>query len=93
MSRRHVANFDATQRPIFFRSLIHASIALAKILRPIPFPGENESFAQCIQAKHGAGAGIGDLDLPSWFKSVANCGHVMVRIPFTRQSISPNEEL
>jgi hypothetical protein len=55
----------------------------------------NESFAQSIEAKHGAGARIGDLDLvvAELFKSVANSGCVMVRIPFTRHSIPQNEDL
>src|SRR5215469_2006333 len=34
-----------------------------EILRPIPFRGENESFAQSIEAQHGSGARIGELDL------------------------------
>ena len=50
---------------------------LCEILRPIPFPGENESFPQCIQAKHGAGARIGDLDRRS------RAGSSRSRIPAT----------
>jgi len=48
-----------------------------EILRPIQFRGENESFAQSIEAQHGSGARIGEPDLlPSFFKSVANsCRH------------------
>lgn len=34
-----------------------------EILRPISLRGENESFAPSIEAKHGSGARIGELEL------------------------------